>query len=165
MKAAAQPLILAVLSIFASTIFDGCRLVRRHGNEPGAGQRTTTTTTTTVRKTTKTTATPDVTTPGHPEATPSSTRPGRVIGTNSPTPMPSATPNVSRTETRRQKPTRSPHAVSPTQAEFPTAKLVPGKPGYVFSPFDPKKRYVDVSGYTPGSKVKDPWTDKIFIVP
>jgi hypothetical protein len=49
--------------------------------------------------------------------------------------------------------------------EFPTAKAVPGKPGYVLSPFDPSGRYVDVSGYTPGSKVKDPWTDKIFIVP
>jgi hypothetical protein len=41
---------------------------------------------------------------------------------------------------------------------------VPDKPGYVFSPFD-SSRYVDVSGYTPGTKVKDPWTDKIFIVP
>jgi len=48
---------------------------------------------------------------------------------------------------------------------FPTAKAVPGKPGYVFSPFDAKGRYVDVSGYPPGSKAKDPWTDKIFIVP
>jgi hypothetical protein len=35
----------------------------------------------------------------------------------------------------------------------------------VFSPFDSSGRYVDVSGYTPGTKVKDPWTDKIFIVP
>jgi hypothetical protein len=48
---------------------------------------------------------------------------------------------------------------------FPTAKAVPGKPGYVFSPFDAKGRYVDVSGYPSGSKAKDPWTDKIFIVP
>jgi hypothetical protein len=42
---------------------------------------------------------------------------------------------------------------------------VPDKPGYVFSPFDSSGRYVDVSGYAPGTKVKDPWTDKIFIVP
>jgi hypothetical protein len=48
---------------------------------------------------------------------------------------------------------------------FPMAKEVPGKPGYVSSPFDTKGRYIDVSGYPPGSKVKDPWTDKIFIVP
>jgi hypothetical protein len=44
------------------------------------------------------------------------------------------------------------------------AKAVPGKPGYVYSPYDSSK-YVDVSGYTPGSKVKDPYAQKIFIVP
>jgi hypothetical protein len=54
---------------------------------------------------------------------------------------------------------------SSTEPTFPTAKAVPGKPGYVFSPFDTKGRYVDVSGYPSGSKAKDPWTDKIFIVP
>jgi hypothetical protein len=48
---------------------------------------------------------------------------------------------------------------------FPTAKAVPGKSGYVFSPFDKQGRYVDISGYAPGTKVKDPWTDKIFLVP
>jgi hypothetical protein len=37
---------------------------------------------------------------------------------------------------------------------FPTAKAVPGKSGYVSSPFDTKGRYIDVSGYPPGSKVK-----------
>ena len=36
--------------------------------------------------------------------------------------------------------------------------------GYVYSPFDPGK-YVDVSGYAPGSKVKDPYSGKIFKVP
>jgi len=73
---------------------------------------------------------------------------------------------VGRKETTQAKPKPLPssHASSP-QAEFPTAKSVPGKPGYVVSPFDSSGRYVDVSGYVPGSKVKDPWTDKIFIVP
>jgi len=61
------------------------------------------------------------------------------------------------------KPSSSPS--SPTEPTFPTAKTVPGKPGYVFSPFDTKGRYIDVSGYSSGSKAKDPWTDKIFIVP
>jgi hypothetical protein len=51
----------------------------------------------------------------------------------------------------------------PTQ--YPTAKPVPGKPGYVFSPFDANGGYVDVNGYTPGSKVKDPYSGKIFLVP
>ena len=48
--------------------------------------------------------------------------------------------------------------------KFPTAKPVEGKPGYVYSPSDPTK-YVDVSGYAPGSKVKDPYSGKIFLVP
>ena len=50
-------------------------------------------------------------------------------------------------------------------AQFPVAKAVPGKPGYVFSPYDPNGGYVDVSGYPPGSKVKDPYSQKIFLVP
>jgi len=54
---------------------------------------------------------------------------------------------------------------SASQENFPTAKAVPGKSGYVFSPFDTEGRYVDVSGFPPGTKVKDPWTDKIFLVP
>jgi hypothetical protein len=59
----------------------------------------------------------------------------------------------------------SPLTSSSTEPMFPTAKAVPDKPGYVFSPFDTKGRYIDVRGYPPGSKAKDPWTDKIFIVP
>jgi hypothetical protein len=58
----------------------------------------------------------------------------------------------------------SPQASAPLAA-FPTGKLVPGKPGYVFSPFDKEGRYVDVSGFPSGTKVKDPWTNKIFLVP
>jgi len=67
----------------------------------------------------------------------------------------------------KEKPSPSPFALPspPTEPTFPTAKGVPGKPGYVFSPFDTKGRYIDVSGYPSGSKAKDPWTDKIFIVP
>ena len=59
----------------------------------------------------------------------------------------------------------SPGHPSYPQTAFPTAKAVPEKPGYVFSPFDSSGRYVDVSGYASGTKVKDPWTDKIFVVP
>ena len=69
-------------------------------------------------------------------------------------------------ETTQSKPQQLPSPQVPsTEAEFPTARAVPGKPGYVFSPFDDSERYVDVSGYAPGTKVKDPWTNKIFLVP
>jgi hypothetical protein len=75
-------------------------------------------------------------------------------------------PQVARRETtqQNQKPS-SPAQASYPHTQFPTAKAVPEKPGYVFSPFDSSGRYVDVSGYASGTKVKDPWTDKIFVVP
>lgn len=65
------------------------------------------------------------------------------------------------------KPSASTNASRPSSSEanFPTAKAVPDKPGYVFSPFDKEGRYVDISGFPSGTKVKDPWTDKIFLVP
>jgi hypothetical protein len=53
---------------------------------------------------------------------------------------------------------------APSASQFPTAERVPNKPGFVFSPSDPSK-YVDVSGYPSGSKVKDPYSGKIFTVP
>jgi hypothetical protein len=56
-------------------------------------------------------------------------------------------------------------ASSPQSAKIPYAKPVPGKPGYVYSPFDPNGGYVDVTGYASGSKAKDPYSGKIFIVP
>jgi hypothetical protein len=79
---------------------------------------------------------------------------------------PKTTPDVAQTETAEPQPQPSSNSQASSAASaFPTAKAVPDKPGYVFSPFDSSGRYVDVSGYAPGTKVKDPWTDKIFIVP
>ena len=111
--------------------------------------------------TTETTSS-DVTTPGQPvparEMAAAQRRPQTGWST--------VPPRVSHTETAQAKPKPSPSArASSAQLEFPTAKSVPDKPGYVVSPFDASGRYVDVSGYASGSKVKDPWTDKIFIVP
>ena len=47
----------------------------------------------------------------------------------------------------------------------PTAMPVPGKPGYVYSPFVRNAGYVDVSGLTPGSMAKDPYSGRTFRVP
>ena len=79
---------------------------------------------------------------------------------------PVSAPQDARREITQQnpKPSSAAHSSYP-QTQFPTAKAVPEKPGYVFSPFDSSGRYVDVSGYASGTKVKDPWTDKIFVVP
>ena len=62
-------------------------------------------------------------------------------------------------------PSATPHTVSAQSDSLPYAKPVPGKPGYVFSPYDPNGGYVDVKGYSPGQKVKDPYSGKVFLVP
>jgi hypothetical protein len=85
-----------------------------------------------------------------------------------PSPRPERTA-VTSAETKPASTETKPRAEStprpaPSELDFPTAKPVEGKPGYVYSPFDPGK-YVDVSGYAPGSKVKDPYSGKIFKVP
>src|SRR6266498_4356342 len=74
-------------------------------------------------------------------------------------------PRTTRKETAQSSTRAGSSRASAPQENFPTAKAVPGKSGYVFSPIDAEGRYVDVSGFAPGTKVKDPWTDKIFLVP
>ncbi len=53
----------------------------------------------------------------------------------------------------------------PTAAVAPTAEKIAGKPGFVYSPFSSEHRLVDVSGVPSGTKVKCPYTMKIFRVP
>jgi len=47
----------------------------------------------------------------------------------------------------------------------PMAAPVPGKPGFVVSPYSPNSGYVDVSGMAPGSEARDPYSGKVFRVP
>jgi len=110
----------------------------------------------------------DVTAPGHPAASTqvaSAPQQRRKADTTRSQKQPKTTTPVAHVDTTQPEPKPSPPAEVSSSTAFPTAKAVPDKPGYVFSPFDSSGRYVDVSGYTPGTKVKDPWTDKIFIVP
>jgi hypothetical protein len=110
----------------------------------------------------------DVTQPGHPAPTTqvaSAPQPRRKADKTTAQKPPKTTPPVAYSETTQPEPRTSPPAQASTSTAFPTAKAVPDKPGYVSSPFDSSGRYVDVSGYASGTKVKDPWTDKIFIVP
>jgi hypothetical protein len=66
--------------------------------------------------------------------------------------------------TPRTTPRATPRVTS-NEAQFPVAKPVPGKPGFVYSPFESNGTMIDVTGYSSGQKVKDPGTNKIFIVP
>ena len=121
-------------------------------NRIDGDNRTTTTTTTT------TASSDTVTTPGR-TVTPTTTD---RRSTTKPGPTPRSSPSAI---TEKSKPSASPSRTASTQAQLPTAKAVPGKPGYVFSPFDPSGGYVDVTGYASGQKVKDPYSGKIFLVP
>ncbi len=49
--------------------------------------------------------------------------------------------------------------------DYPYAQPVAGKPGFVTSPYAPYSGYVDVRGFPPGTEVKDPYTQKVFLVP
>ena len=59
-------------------------------------------------------------------------------------------------------PTAAPTKVA--KGDYPYGVPVPGKPHLVESPYSPGK-YIDVEGFPPGTEVKDPYTDKIFLVP
>lgn len=93
--------------------------------------------------------------------------PGRTLPPATPTPRKVTSHKAAQ---RSTSPTPRPGASKPVStstgaAQFPVAKPVPGKPGLVFNPFKANGGYIDVSGYAPGSKVKDPESQKIFVVP
>jgi hypothetical protein len=115
-------------------------------------QNETTTTTTT------TTNVSDVATPGRAVSSP----PPKVVHHDTATPRPHN--EVASSTPKKSSATPTPRPAATQTAQFPTAKPVPGKPGYVYS-VDPKGGIVDVTGYKSGDKAKDPYTKQIFIVP
>jgi hypothetical protein len=104
-----------------------------------------------------------------PEPTPAPntdvTHPGKPLPVPSPTPPVELRKSTQRSSSATPKPVASKTTPSGVASQFPVAKPVPGKPGLVFNPFKANGGYIDVSGYAPGSKVKDPETQKIFVVP
>jgi uncharacterized membrane protein len=126
---------------------------------------------------TTTTASSDVVTPGRsidPSAAPSPAARRRPATTtvetdsssNAPTTPRSRTQTTSAETTQRNSTAPATTRATTTQGQqYPTAKPVPGKPGFVYSPYDPNGGYVDVTGYASGSKAKDPYSQKIFVVP
>jgi hypothetical protein len=49
--------------------------------------------------------------------------------------------------------------------DLPYGIPVPGHKGMVTSPYSPEGNYIDVSAFSPGSAVRDPYTGKVFLVP
>ena len=59
----------------------------------------------------------------------------------------------------------APAVVRPT-SEYPIARPVPERPGFVYNPFDPTSRiFIDVRGKPSGTKLTDPKSGKTFVVP
>jgi hypothetical protein len=130
-------------------------LIRGHSDEP---PQTTTTTTSDV-------ATPGYRVPATSEV-PSQPPPQEQQPPRQRIASSSASATATSSERAATKPKASPSPRNAAaQPQFPTAKPVPGRAGLVYNPYDPNGGYIDVSGYAPGTKVKDPDSQKIFIVP
>ncbi len=97
----------------------------------------------------------------------------------SPTVVAAVVPSPSATQLTNVKTELATNAISPSPtasatpaekrsteelAALPYARPVPGKPGFVYSPFD-KKFLIDVRGFSPGTVVNDPNASKPFRVP
>ena len=105
----------------------------------------------------------DVTNPGHPVVAPSPTPKPRVASRKSKQPSANAPSRIVANKPSAKSSPSPQKSAGATQ--FPVAKPVPGKPGLVYNPFNAGGGYIDVSGYAPGSKVKDPESKQIFVVP
>jgi len=70
----------------------------------------------------------------------------------------SAPPNESNTRTATR-------VSSKKGDDFRYGMPVPGKKGFVTSPYSPDSGYIDVRGFQPGTPVKDPYSGKIILTP
>lgn len=77
----------------------------------------------------------------------------------------SSRPNASAGEPRRAVALEPTPIPSPAKISF--AKPVPGKRGFVYPPGAEEdiKNILDVRGFTPGQKMRDPRTGEVFLVP
>lgn len=87
----------------------------------------------------------------------------QVIDAPTPTPTPEIPPTPEPTPVSGILPTPTPTPSS--SGQLPYGIPVPGKPGFVTSPYAQGSGYVDVRGFPPNTEVKDPYSGKVFLVP
>lgn len=102
-----------------------------------------------------------------PKVTPT---PAPKVAATKPSPAPATTPTpapAAPTAAPKQLPAPS-VAVKPKEqpaAKLPYGSPIPGRPGFVNSPYAEKHQLVDVTGLSIGTDVKCPYTGKLFRVP
>ena len=102
-----------------------------------------------------------------PEVGPKTPAPGDENGDNGTGPIapPPPPPPSSQEPKKPEAESSATPAPGVVRKDYPYAPPVAGKPGFVTSPYAPYSGYVDVRGFPPGTEVKDPYTQKIFLVP
>lgn len=88
--------------------------------------------------------------------------------TEEPEALASVTPTATATSTPLPPVVRVASAVTDTKElkrDIPYAVPVPNKLGFVMSPYAPNQGYVDVRPFPSGTKVRDPYTGKVFLTP
>ncbi len=80
---------------------------------------------------------------------------------NATSPAPPVAPSI----TPAPSPAPAPAAAPKPVQEIPYGTAIPGRPGFVNSPYAAKHQLVDVTGLPSGMEVKCPYTGKLFRVP
>ena len=84
--------------------------------------------------------------------------------TTAPTTTTTTTESTETAPSTTTAPETKPAAPKPA-VSFPMGIVIPGKKGFCKSPYAEYAEPVDVRGYPPGTEVRCPYTNKIFIVP